>query len=208
MRELDALPRSQGRAPALHELHIELAGFGDLPGVRAAYAHARAIQTWEGATVWPEFSDESIAADIEGGSLYRVMDGEELVGVFSVAYDDAAIWGALERGEHVYLHRIARAEAYSGRGLVRAVLTCARAHCEALGRTGLRLDTWANNASLIAYYAQQGFRVIGRRQMGFDPQLPPHYHGNEYALLEELEDPRAHGRSKRPDAATKHGSPG
>lgn len=166
-------------------LRIEPADADDLPGVRAAYAHARAIQRWEGGSIWPEFSDASILADVERGRLFRVMDAGALVGVFSVAYDDAPIWGELERGEHVYLHRIARAEAYPGRGLVRTVLRWARAHCRACGRKGLRLDTWASNAALVAFYERQGFRVVAQRRMDVDPRLPSHYHGNEYALLEE-----------------------
>jgi ribosomal protein S18 acetylase RimI-like enzyme len=192
MHESDVSTHRHQQASTHNELRVERATVDDLPAVRSAYAHARAIQKWEGATVWPDFPDEYIAAEIDRGCLFRLMDGREIVGVFSIAYDDAAIWGELETGEHLYLHRIARAENYPGRGLVVAVLAWARAQCHALGRTGLRLDTWANNANLIAYYSRQGFRLVGRRQMGFDPRLPPHYHGNEYALLEEIEEEGAH----------------
>jgi ribosomal protein S18 acetylase RimI-like enzyme len=191
MREPDVSAPATAQLSACDELRVEPARLDDLPDVRAAYAHARAIQRWEGAIVWPEFTDESIIADVERGSLYRVMDRDQLVGVFSVAYEDAAIWGTLERGEHLYLHRIARAETYPGRGLVAAVLAWAREQRHALGRTGLRLDTWASNTTLVGYYERQGFRVVTRRQMGFDPRLPPHYHGNEYALLEEVPDAQA-----------------
>jgi ribosomal protein S18 acetylase RimI-like enzyme len=47
------------------------------------------------------------------------------------------------------------------------------------------MDTWADNAALVGFYEGKGFRVIPRRHMGEDPRLPHHYHGNEYALLEE-----------------------
>jgi ribosomal protein S18 acetylase RimI-like enzyme len=153
--------------------------------VRAAYADARAIQRDQGATLWPEFADASILAEVEAGRLFRVMDGDALVGVFSVAYEDEAIWGERERGEHVYLHRIARAATYPGRGLIAAVLAWARAHCRALGRAGLRMDTWASNEALVAFYERQGFRVVARRRIATEPRLPAHYHGNEFTLLEE-----------------------
>ena len=168
-------------------MRVEPAALSDLPAIRAAYADARRIQREQNAILWPEFSDESILAEIEAGRLFRVMDGDALVGVFSVAYEDEAIWGELERGEHIYLHRIARASTSRGKGLIAAVLAWARAHCRALGRAGLRMDTWASNEALVAFYERHGFRVVGRRRIGMEPRLPPHYHGGEFILLEEVE---------------------
>jgi len=173
-------------------MHVESATVSDLPAIRAAYADARRIQRERGGNLWPEFSDESIVAEIEAGRLFRVMDADELVGVFSVAYEDEAIWGERERGDHIYLHRIARAATYPGRGLIAAVLGWARAQCRTLGRAGLRMDTWASNEGLVAFYERQGFRVVGRRRIGMEPRLPSHYHGKEFTLLEEpceSEDP-------------------
>jgi ribosomal protein S18 acetylase RimI-like enzyme len=166
-------------------MRVEPAAPDDLAAVREAYAGARAIQQGRGATLWPEFADGSILSELEAGRLFRVMDGEALVGVFSVAYEDQAIWGEHERGAHIYLHRIARAATYPGRGLLGAVLAWARARCRALGRAGLRMDTWASNEALVAFYVRQGFRVVGRRRIGKEPRLPPHYHGIEVTLLEE-----------------------
>ena len=166
-------------------MRVEEAAREDLPAVREAYAHARAIQREQGAILWPEFTDASILAEIESGRLLRVMDGDALVGVFSVAYEDEAIWGERERGEHLYLHRIARAASYPGRGLIGAVLAWGRERCRLLGRAGLRMDTWASNEALVAFYERQGFRVVGRRRIGVEPRLTPHYHGNEFTLLEE-----------------------
>lgn len=165
-------------------MRVEPATPDDLPAVHAAYADARALQRERGANLWPQFPDAFILAEIEAGRLFRVMDGTALVGVFSVAYEDAAIWDEDERGEHIYLHRLARAATYPGRGLLDAVLAWARAHCRALGRAGLRMDTWASNAALVAFYERQGFRVVGRRRIGIDPRLPAHYHGKEFTLLE------------------------
>ena len=176
-------------------MRVEPATPADLPAVRAAYADARAFQQEQGAILWPEFTDASILLETEAGRLFRVMDGETVAGVFSLAFEDASIWGDLERGEHLYLHRIARASAYRGRGLLGAVLAWARAHCRALGRAGLRMDTWASNEALVAFYERQGFRLVGRRRIEQGSPLPTYYHGNEFTLLEE---PLMHAR---PEAA-------
>ncbi|MEO8561539.1 MAG: GNAT family N-acetyltransferase [bacterium] len=169
-------------------MRVQAAATFDLPSIRAAYADGRAIQREQSAPVWPEFSDSAILAEIEGGRLFRVLDGDELAGVFSVAYDDAAIWGELERNAHIYLHRIARAAGYHGRGVINAVLDWARTECELQERAGLRMDTWASNTALIDYYIRLGFKLVGRRIIPADTRLPAHYHGLELALLEQ---PRA-----------------
>ncbi len=165
-------------------LHIEVASVGDLPAVRAAYEDGRATQRARETVVWPEFADAAITREIEAGALYRVASGDTIVGVFSMIEEDALLWGDAERGAHLYLHRIARSAAYRGHGLVAAVLAWAWRECAARSREGLRMDTWASNDTLIAYYAALGFRLVGTRRLGEDPRLATHYHGIELALLE------------------------
>ena len=165
-------------------MRVEPATLSDLPAIRAVYADAREIQREQGAILWAEFPPRLTIAEIETGRLFRVMDGDALAGVFSVAYEDEAIWGERERGEHIYLHRIARAVTYPGRGIMGAVLEWAWSECRRLGRAGLRIDTWASNQALIDFYERQGFRLVGRRHIGIEPRLPPHYQGIELALLE------------------------
>jgi GNAT superfamily N-acetyltransferase len=165
-------------------MRVEPATVDDLAAVRAVYAEARATQRERRVVVWPEFTDAAILAEVATGELYRVVDGNAFVGVFSVVYEDAAIWGEQERGAHVYLHRIARVAAYGGGALLEAVLAWAHARCLALGRDGLRMDTWAENAMLLAYYARFGFRVVGRTRVEPNAPLPAHYQGIELALLE------------------------
>ncbi|HEY9428257.1 MAG TPA: GNAT family N-acetyltransferase [Gemmatimonadaceae bacterium] len=165
-------------------MRVETATLSDLPTIRAVYADATAIQREQGAIIWPEFPQQLTVTEIETGRLFRVMDGDALAGVFSVTYDDEAIWGEGERGEHIYLHRIARATRYPGRGIMRPILEWAWAECRRLGRAGLRIDTWASNQALIDFYERQGFRLVGVRRIGVEPRLAPHYQGTELALLE------------------------
>jgi hypothetical protein len=165
-------------------MRIDPATVDDLSDVRAAYEHGRDTQRACGTVVWPEFPDAAIQAEIHAGRLFRVIMDSVLAGVFSVALDDRAIWGPLDGGEHLYLHRIARTAQFSGRGLVDAILIWADEECGRLGRIGLRMDTWAGNNVLIEYYQQRGFRLVGERRLGIDSRLPAHYHGNAFALLE------------------------
>lgn len=156
----------------------------DLDAIRSAYAHGRSLQRETGSPLWPEFTDAAILAEINFGALHRVNDGDALVGVFSAVYADEPIWAELERGAHIYLHRIARAESYPGRGLIDAVIEWALERAAALGREGLRMDTWASNDALIAYYGKRGFALRGTRRIPNDSPLSEHYRGIELALLE------------------------
>ena len=165
-------------------MRIEPATLADLPVILAAYDAGRTIQRAQESIVWPIFTPEAIAREIASGVLLRVVDESVVYGVFSMIDEDALIWGAAERGAYLYLHRIARAATSPSRGLVDTILTWALAQCQLRGRDGLRMDTWASNHALIAYYAARGFQLVGTRTLPSDPRLAPHYHGIELALLE------------------------
>src|SRR3954469_8807932 len=102
---------------------MELASPDDLAAVHAAYEYGRALQREVGSSVWPDFTDHAILGEIASGNLFRAVDVHDAIaGVFTVACEDPAIWGELERGEHLYLHRIARAPSWTGRGLMDVIL--------------------------------------------------------------------------------------
>jgi ribosomal protein S18 acetylase RimI-like enzyme len=166
-------------------MRVEPTTSADLRTVQEAYAEGRRVQREQESTVWPDFPDAAILGEIAAGRVMRVVDAQGVAGVFSFADEDPAIWGEHERGAHVYLHRIARARGRRARGLIDVVLAWAHARCRALGREGVRMDTWARNAALIGYYERLGFRLVGRRRIASDPRLLPHYHGIELALLEQ-----------------------
>jgi len=167
------------------ELSIKPATVEDLGRIRDVYADARALQRSLGPLQWLDFGEESTLAQIHAGELYLALDGDTLAGVFTVAYEDPLLWGERDRGEHIYLHRIARSASFTGGGLVAAVIRWARAHRRAIGRRGLRMDTWAENQTLVEFYGRFGFELVGHVTPDADPRLPPHYYGTKLALLEE-----------------------
>lgn len=164
---------------------IRFARRSDLAPIQAIYAHARTLQRSRGVEAWPEFSAQSILEEIDGEQLLCVETKHGLAGVFSVAYDDAALWGDRERNDHVYLHRIAKSANVQLNGLVDVVLAWAAEHCRECGRSGLRMDTWASNATLIALYESRGFRLVDRIHVEHDARLPAQYQENDFVLLEE-----------------------
>jgi ribosomal protein S18 acetylase RimI-like enzyme len=164
---------------------IRFAERSDLAQIQAIYAYARTMQTSRGAEAWPEFSAQSILDEIDEDRLLCVETADGLAGVFSIAYADLALWGDRERNEHVYLHRAAKSANVRLEGLVDIALAWAAEHCRAHGRSGLRMDTWASNTTLIAFYESRGFHVVDRIHVGHDARLPPQYQENDFVLLEE-----------------------
>lgn len=175
-------------------MRVDACALNDLPLVQSAYETGRTLQRAQQSAVWPVFPDAAIIRAIETGALFKVVGDGALIGVFSMIADDALIWGDLEQGEHLYLHRIARASSLSVGGLMNAILDWAWRECDVRGCAGLRMDTWAGSDALIAYYATLGFQQVGTQRLPSDPRLAPHYHGIELALLEASRDPK-HSRA-------------
>lgn len=162
---------------------VEPARHADLEAVRAAYAEGARRQRAASGAVWPPVADALLEAEVREGRLWTVRADGRLQGVFSAVYRDPVIWGARDRGAHVYLHRISRAPGGAG-GLMGAVATWALAHAAARGLEGVRLDTWAGNEALLAHYERWGFARVGRRSIPADEVLPAHYWGIEVVLME------------------------
>jgi hypothetical protein len=166
---------------------VRFARVPDLPSIQAVYAHARTRQQALGGQSWPEFPAIAILTEIDRKRLLCVDDGRMLAGVFSIAYEDGALWGTRERGDHVYLHRIAKAAGCHVDGFLSVVLRWATDHCQELGRSGLRMDTWASNAGLIGLHEFHGFRVVDRVHVEHDARLPAQYQRNNFVLLEQAD---------------------
>ena len=164
---------------------IRRAKRSDLAAIQAIYADARELQRQQSIESWPDFPPDEVVRQIDRGYLYCVVDGRAIAGVFTIAYDDRAIWGERERGDHVYLHRIAKARDSRVSGFLDRILRWASDHCRTLGRVGLRMDTWASNAALISLYESRGFQQVDRVHIGYDERLPPQYHENDFVLLEQ-----------------------
>lgn len=112
-----------------------------------------------------------------------------LAGYFSVALSDGLIWGAKERGDAIYIHRMCVNPACKGGNLTLSILEWARVHASSLGRKFVRMDTWADNKRLVHYYIDCGFHYIGDRQLGEVPELPSHYSNTNLALFQNTARP-------------------
>ena len=108
--------------------------------------------------------------------------------VFSVRYSDKLIWRELDEGNSIYLHRIVVNPEFKGRKLFGAVLNWAIDHVKQKGLHSIRMDTWADNPTIINYYKTFGFRFVENYTTPDNPELPVHNRKLSMTLLEYRAD--------------------
>ena len=138
-----------------------------------------------GLPLWPEYPAEKIRGEIQAGLHFSVfLANDVLAGFFSLALSDEPIWEEKECGDAIYIHRMCGNPKCKGKNLAASILSWAYGYAIGAGRKFIRMDTWADNPRLLKYYIACGFRHIRNRQIGFVPDLLPHYKNTNLALFE------------------------
>lgn len=115
-----------------------------------------------------EAQRERFSGWVESGCFYVVVDGGEIVGtvVLSDQTPDYARDGCAGRAAACYLEALAVHRDYAGRGVGSALLSWAEQEALARGVRVVRLDCWAGNPSLRAYYRRAGFAEVAAIELG------------------------------------------
>src|SRR4051812_29814914 len=71
--------------------------------------------------LWPKFSRQMILDEIQDNRNWKILDGNTIVCVFSVHYNDPVIWKEKDQEPAVYLHRIAVNPLLKGRGIMNVI---------------------------------------------------------------------------------------
>ncbi|NIG56636.1 GNAT family N-acetyltransferase [Chitinophaga sp. Cy-1792] len=132
---------------------------------------------------WQGFERTKVAAEIEEARQWKVVENGEITAVFLTTYNDPHIWQEKDQDPAVYIHRIATHPEHRGKGYVQDIVDWAREHAQEKGKKFVRLDTGAGNKPLINYYIRCGFNFLGDVYIN-SPELPAHYRGGTFALLE------------------------
>lgn len=162
-------------------IHTEMT---DLPAVIGLFEHSIAYQEINGYPVWRNYDKDAIAKDIREKNQYKAIAATGIGIVFSVAYRDKIIWRERDHGDSIYLHRIVVNPAFKGQKLFGLVVDWARDHIKQKGLRSIRMDTWANNPTIINYYKTFGFEIIENYTTPDSPELPVHNRNLPLTLLE------------------------
>lgn len=117
--------------------------------------------------------------------MFLFFEDAEAVATLTFTDSDPLVWE--DHGvpaESYYIHRFATRRDRAGEGIGARVLAWARDHSVAQGKKYLRLDTWAANMGLKAYYEANGFTLLHKVSFPQDTPLPDHYRGASMSLFE------------------------
>jgi ribosomal protein S18 acetylase RimI-like enzyme len=156
----------------------------DLAQIIRLFDDSILYQESRGYPTWKNYDKNTIARDIQEGNQYKAVNDDGIGIVFSVTYHDKIIWRGKDDGHSIYLHRIVVNPAFKGQKLFGHILDWAKDHIKQKGLKNIRMDTWANNPTIIAYYKGFGFDVVENYTTPDTDDLPVHNRNLPLTLLE------------------------
>jgi GNAT superfamily N-acetyltransferase len=131
----------------------------------AVWLKSRGIQQWPARSPLPRHFLDEIERRLARGESYLACLGDRVVGTISLQREDTEMWGP-DDGAALYVHGLVVSRAVSGTQIGLRLLRWAEDMAAAAGRRFLRLDCWAGNPALCAYYERAGFVRRGQVDEG------------------------------------------
>lgn len=156
----------------------------DLPFICELFEQAIAFQKSHNYIGWNNYDINYIRKDIDQKLLFKIIEEENMVCVFSICFNDHLIWRNMEKGDAVYLHRIILNREFTGSKAFEKVFSWAVRFAKENGLRYIRMDTWADNSKIIDYYKSYGFRFIENYKTSDTKDLPEQHRNLNVALLE------------------------
>lgn len=163
---------------------VENAIIDDLPFICSLFDQAIAFQKSNNYIGWNNYDVNYIRLDIENKLLFKIVQQQDIICVFSVCYSDPLIWREKENGDAIYLHRIISNRKFPGSAAFEKVFNWALQTAREKGLQNIRMDTWADNYKIIDYYSSYGFRVIEQYRTFDSKELPVQHRNLNVTLLE------------------------
>lgn len=165
---------------------ITNAAGSDLPAIYGLFEKAIQFLKANNYIGWTSYDKGFIKSDVAQGLLFKITCGDKIACIFSICHSDTLIWRDREQGDAVYLHRIVLNRDFAGEKLFHKVLEWAIRYARGRNLRYVRMDTWADNAKIIAYYKSYGFSFIENYVTPDTENLPVQHRNLNIALLERL----------------------
>lgn len=163
---------------------IENASLKDLDTICLLFEKAIHFQKSNGYIGWQNYDKEFINTDIQNGLSYKLIKGTEIIGIFSICFNDALIWREKDKQDAIYLHRIVLNQRYKGEKIFSQILHWTKDQADERQLKYIRMDTWADNEKIISYYKSYGFQFIENYITPDIKNLPIQHRNLNVALLE------------------------
>ena len=160
----------------------------DLSFIYHLFDCAIVYQKRNGYPVWPDYDKEVLIQDISDGRMHKIIIDEQIANIFSICYSDPIVWRERNKDKAVYLHRIVTNPEFKGIRLMNAVMSWTIKHARTNDIPLIRLDTWAQNDTLVDYYKEFGFTIVEYFTTPNTKDLPIQQRGNNVVLMERSAD--------------------
>lgn len=138
----------------------------------------------KGFSVWNGYDIAVLKADLEKKLQYKVIEGDTILCVFSICFQDSIIWREKEKEDAIYLHRIVVNPLYRGQKQFEKILLWAKEFANSKNLRYIRMDTWGENQSILDYYMSYGFKFVENYTTPSTLNLPIQHRNLYLALLE------------------------
>ena len=156
----------------------------DLPFIYWLFEEAISYQNKNGYPPWKGYDKKALQAEIANKLQYKIVNGGDIIGIFSITFNDPGTWAEWDTGAAVFLHRTITNPNFKGQRTFEKIRDWAVQFATEKGLSYIRMDTWANNPKIIEFYEGYGFRVVTNRTTGNDPELPEQNRNLNVTLLE------------------------
>jgi ribosomal protein S18 acetylase RimI-like enzyme len=156
----------------------------DFEFTRFLFKEAISYQQRKNYPVWNGFDKEVIIKDIERQQQYKIISGHAILCIFSIVTSDPFIWRNKDKGDAIYLHRIVVNPLYKGNRQFAKIIQWAIDYAKQQKLKYIRMDTWAHNPNIIAYYKSFGFQFLENYKTSDSIEFALHQRNLELALLE------------------------
>jgi GNAT superfamily N-acetyltransferase len=152
-------------------MHLNVLPVRDTQELERFSAILTEVARWlvdKGQPLWhPEgLSPAALLERYRIGEMYLGWLACEPVAAMVLQEEDRTFWPDAPPGESLFVHKLAVARRYGGRGLSRSMLDAARDRALATGKAYLRLDCAAERPKVRGLYESYGFRCVGEGTVG------------------------------------------
>ena len=157
----------------------------DLLFIYQMFDDAIAYQRAKSFPVWESYDKDVLKKDIAEKRQFKLIDDTgEIACIFTICFDDKITWRERDQNNAIYLHRIVVNKKFKGQRLVGQILEWAVSYVKENNIPFIRMDTWADNPTIIDYYLSFGFSVVEYFTNPDTEELPIQQRGNRVILLE------------------------
>ena len=164
--------------------NIQPTNLKDLPSIYNFFDQAIDYQKRNNYPVWPDYDKGLLIRDIEENKQFKLVVDDQMACVFTICYEDKIVWREKDTGDSLYLHRVAVNPIFKGNRLFGHINNWCAKRAEKNNLLYVRMDTWADNPSLVNYYMEFGYEIVEYFMTPDSDELPIQQRGNNVVLLQ------------------------